>query len=126
MDVRRRTWLMRLAAGSILSWTVVRIAASQHKPRRVIDLRIKNRKVVSPNGSIRVTHKEVIELRVESDELVELHLHGYDQELLVGPGKPASLIIDAHATGRFPITSHRWATGGHGHDALTYLEVYPR
>lgn len=117
---------MGLAAGSILSWTGVRSARSQSKQPRVIDMRIENRKVVSPKESIRVTHREVIELRVACDELVELHLHGYDRELLVEPGRPASLIVDAYATGRFPITSHRWGTGGHGHDALIYLEVYPR
>jgi hypothetical protein len=36
------------------------------------------------------------------------------------------MVIEAYATGRFPITSHGWGEGGHGHDALTYLEVYPR
>jgi hypothetical protein len=73
-----------------------------------------------------VTEQDVIELRFSSDEKVKLHLHGYDKELEVTPGVPATLSITTHATGRFPITSHGWGRGGHGHHALTYLEVHPR
>ena len=54
------------------------------------------------------------------------YLHGYDVELHVRPDEPAVMVIEAYATGRFPITSHGWGKGGHGHDELTYLEVYPR
>jgi len=104
----------------------IRAAVAQDGPRQVIEARIEKRKVVAPTGAIRVTEGDVVELRWTSDEAVELHLHGYDVELQVRPGEPATMVIEAHATGRFPITSHGWGAGGHGHDALTYLEVYPR
>ena len=131
MDPRRRCWLMRTAAAAILSLAVGRAAAAQVKtPRvkttRVIEVVIENRRVVSPVGAIRATRGEAVELRVATDEPVVLHLHGYDQELRAAPGETASMIVVAHATGRFPLTNHRRGTGGHGHDALTYLEVYPR
>jgi hypothetical protein len=92
---------------------------------RVIEVRIENRKVVAPSKTIRITEGDMIELRWTSDEPVELHLHGYDLELHVRPDEPAAMVIEAYATGRFPITSHGWGEGGHGHDALTHLEVYP-
>ena len=100
-------------------------ARGESNPKKVIEVRIENRKVVAPQGAIRIVEKDVIELRWITDESVKLHLHGYDKLLQVHPGKPAAMSITAHATGRFPITSHGWGAHGHGHDALTYLEVYP-
>ena len=91
-----------------------------------IHVRIKGRKVVAPKGPIRVKRGDVVELSWETDERVEIHLHGYDLKLTVHPGKPAKMTVPARVAGRFPITSHGWGAQGHGHDALTYLEVHPR
>jgi hypothetical protein len=126
MDARRRTWLIWLASGWFLPAALIRAAVAQEGPRRVIEARIENRKVVAPSEAIRITEGDVIELRWTSDEAVDLHLHGYDVELHVRPSEPATMVVKAYATGRFPITSHGWGEAGHGHDALTYLEVYPR
>jgi hypothetical protein len=63
---------------------------------------------------IRITEGDVVELRWTSDEAVDLHLHGYDVELHVGPDESAVPVIEAHATGRFPIISHGSGEGGHG------------
>jgi len=126
MDARRRNWLAWLALGSIAPGALIRVAAAQETARKVIDVRIENRKVIAPQGAIKITEQDVVELRWTSDEYSKLHLHGYDLETQVRPGEPAAMVIKAHATGRFPITSHGWGNGGHGHDALTYLEVYPR
>jgi hypothetical protein len=108
-----------------MSAALIWAAVAQETPQQVIEVRIENRKVVAPSEAIRIIEGDVIELRWTSDESVELHLHGYDLELHVRPGEPASMSIEAYATGRFPITSHGWGEGGHGHDALTYLEVHP-
>jgi len=126
MNVFRRTWLVWLAAGLILSCLLVQAVVAQDASQRAIEVRIENRQVVAPGEAIRITEGDVIELVWTSDEPVELHLHGYDLEIQVRPDKPTTMIIEAYATGRFPITSHGWGEGGHGHDALTYLEVYPR
>ncbi len=126
MDVCRRTWLAWLAAGSILFSALIQAAVAQDAPQRIIEVRIENREVVAPEEWIRITEGDVIELVWTSDESVELHLHGYDLEIHVRPGEPAMMVFEAYATGRFPITSHGWDDGGHGQDALTYLEVYPR
>ncbi len=125
----RRPWLVRLvrlAAGAVLLSLLVQAAAVQAESRRVIEVRIEGRTVVAPREAIRITKGDVVELRWTSDEPVEVHLHGYDLKLEVRPGAPAAMVIEAYATGRFPITSHGWGAGGHGHDALTYLEVHPR
>lgn len=126
MDASRRTWLVTMTAGSFLSVMLMRAAVAQDSPKRVIEARIENRKVVAPMEAIRITEGDVIELRWTSDEAVELHLHGYDIEIEVKPGESASMVVDARATGRFPIESHGWGNGGHGEETLTYLEVLPR
>lgn len=93
---------------------------------RRIDLVISERAVQLENNSVRVTRGDSVEMRWESDEAVKLHLHGYDIEFEITPGKPAVVRFEAHATGRFPITSHGFSgEHGHGHEALLYLEVYP-
>ena len=125
MDPGRRAWLVGLAVGLLFTATLVGGTDAQEAAPRVIDVRIEKREVVAPQEAIRITQGDVVELRWTSDEAVELHLHGYDVELHVGPNETAIMAIEAFAAGRFPITSHGWGDGGHGHDALTYLEVYP-
>ena len=111
--------------GLLLLATLVGGAAAQEVSPQVIEVKIEKREVVVPQDAIRITQGDVIELRWITDEAVDLHLHGYDVELHVGPEEPAAMTIEAYAAGRFPITSHGWGDGGHGHQALTYLEVYP-
>jgi len=126
MNICRRIYLVWLAAGAIMAVALIQAASAQDGQAQAIDVRIENREVVTPSGAIRITQGDRVELSWTSDEPVGLHLHGYDLEIEVKPGEAASMIIEATATGRFPITSHGWGSGGHGHDALTYLEVYPR
>jgi hypothetical protein len=92
-----------------------------------IELVISERKVQREEKTIRVTQGESIELVWQSDEAAELHLHGYDISFEVSPEGPAIVTFKAHATGRFPVTSHGFSgEQGHGHEALLYIEVYPR
>ena len=128
MNRQRRSLPGRLAAGLLIPLLAAGGAAAQGAAKTVVDVRIENRRVVAPQGAIRVVQGDVVELRWRTDEPAEIHLHGYDKELRVRPGKPASMSVTARATGRFPITSHGWGANGHGHghDVLTYLEVYPR
>ena len=125
MHPARRIWLACLGAALILSAAEATRAPAQEAAPRVIEVRIEKRQVVEPEEAIRITQGDTVELRWTSDEIAELHLHGYDVELHVQPGEPAAMTIEAFAAGRFPITSHGWGGSGHGHQALTYLEVYP-
>lgn len=105
-------------------------ARAAAKKSQVVHVRIKNRKVVAPKGVIRVKRGDVVELLWKTDEEVRLHLHGYDIEVDVRPGKETKMFIRARVAGRFPINSHGWGSHGHGDDhgddALLYLEVLPR
>ena len=125
-SIDRRSALAWLGAISMVPSVMIQAAVGQARARKVIDVRIENRRIVAPEGAIRIVEGDAVELRWVSDEAVELHLHGYDKKLRLRPGVPAAMPITAHATGRFPITSHGWGKHGHGHAALTYLEVHPR
>lgn len=63
MDVSRRTWLFGLAAAPFMFSALIRAAVAQGGPRRVIEVRIENRKVVQPREAVRITEGDVIALR---------------------------------------------------------------
>ena len=74
--------------------------------------------------TLRAVEGDTVEIVLESDDGLELHLHGYDLTVPLAPGEPASLAFAADRVGRFPAESH-----GHGdghHETLFYLEIYPQ
>ena len=121
----RRALLVRSAAvvAAALAAPLTGIAADA----KTIAIAIKQGKVAGAK-SARVTQGDTVILRWTSDQPMELHLHGYDVEATVAPGKPAEMKLDARATGRFPVEvhTHERDKGGHGHAALFHLEVYPK
>lgn len=90
-----------------------------------VELILADRKLARESNVVRVTQGQAVELVWLSDEATELHLHGYDVEIQVKPGQHAVMALVAHATGRFPITSHGFGANANGHQTLLYLEVYP-
>lgn len=120
----RRTVLVGAAVVAAAILALPPFAAAETK---TIDIAIKDGKVVGAK-SVRVTQGDKVILSWTSDKPMELHLHGYDVEAKVAPGKPAEMKLDARATGRFPVEihTHDKDKGGHGHAALFHLEVYPK
>jgi hypothetical protein len=85
--------------------------------------------------TIQVGQGDTVTLRIEADELGELHLHGYDIETEVGEGMVTALTFVADATGRFRITFHSHSQGhsegpaGQAEEEemdVGFLEVRPR
>lgn len=72
---------------------------------------------------ISATQGDEIIIDFTSDTRAELHLHGYDIELQLIPGKTARLQFTATHAGRFEYELH-----GHsaGHNALGAIEVLPK
>ena len=115
---------------SIVPDSIITAQDSQpNKGERLVKLEIKQRSILDGLTSIRVGQGESIRLHWTSDEAVVLHLHGYDIEMPLLPNTPSEMILEASATGRFPITSHGFgASDSTHHDhklTLLYLEVYP-
>ena len=71
-------------------------------------------------AEISVDEDDHVTLRVSSDKLMELHLHGYDVEREVEPGETAKLRFEADITGRFEIEDHE------SEKELGTLQVRPR
>ena len=91
-------------------------------------IQITNRHVIGKK-KIRVFQGDQIILLWRTDEDVELHLHGYDIKIKIVTGKAIPMLINARATGRFPVTSHGFSgekVHTHAKGALFYIEVHPR
>ena len=88
------------------------------------ELRITQRRVPPAQRVLRATEGERVELRWSADEPLVLHLHGYEIETRVEPGKPAITAFAARLTGRFSVAIH--GEGGHRHSTLLHVEIYPR
>jgi translation initiation factor IF-1 len=94
----------------------------------VFDVKIENGRVPADMRLIRIRQGDNVRLHFTSDKSIDLHLHGYDIELRVEPGKAADMAFTARAAGRFPVEQHKQHTQGHSHgDApLVRIEVRPR
>ena len=92
------------------------------------ELRVERGRVPANMRLIRVKQGDVVKLRWRSDRPIALHLHGYDIETKVEPGKVTEMIFTARATGRFSVEEHKpQAPGGHAHGApIVRIEVHPR
>ncbi len=73
---------------------------------RSFELSIVDRAVSLEGDAIRVSQGERAEIRWVTDEATAIHLHGYDIEISLEPGRPSTMSFEANASGRFPITSH--------------------
>jgi len=91
--------------------------------RKVYTLSLVNGLLSGSGNTLKLRQGEDVELRWSSDKPMELHLHGYDIEVKVGPSAPAVMSFKANIPGRFPVEPHGQGPGNHR--AVLYLEVYP-
>ena len=81
------------------------------KPRpEVATIRISGGEPVGGVRELRFKEGGTIRFRVTGQADDEVHLHGYDIEKPVGPGKAASFSVPATITGRFEVELHDSAT----------------
>jgi hypothetical protein len=100
---------------------------------REFDLGIVERHIEGGASTLRVKRGETVLMRWRTDELVSLHLHGYDLTATLAPGSPTSIRFEAGVAGRFPITAHEFGAaaqrdsrpGKHREITLLYVEVLP-
>ncbi len=116
---------------------------------QIFELSIEHRSVEIPNDTIRVREGQRVRLDWLSDETTSIHLHGYDIEASIQPGRRVRWDFEANLAGRFPVEAHGFGhsekpTGEHDHSdhhhhsdpspkpatestqtTLLYLEVHP-
>ena len=95
------------------------LAAERH-----FDVAISAGALVGSDTTLQVEQDDSVTLRLVSDQALELHLHGYDLELALSAGEPATLSFVATFSGRFPLEAHGTAPGQR-QSVLLYLEVHP-
>jgi hypothetical protein len=95
-------------------------------PVHSFEIQIAARRVAPAQRVLRVAEGERVELRWSADEPLVLHLHGYEIETRVAPGRPAVTAFTARLTGRFPVAIHGEDGARHRHRALLHVEIHPR
>jgi hypothetical protein len=130
--VLRRSRPVALAAIALgaglgpVAWPCGAEAQSQRPVEQVFELRIEGGEVADEVRTLRVTEGDRVRLRWTADAPTILHLHGYDIEQEVAPGRVTEMQLEAYATGRFPIEVHAHGATSHHEAPLLVLEVYPR
>jgi hypothetical protein len=71
-----------------------------------INVTVANGKVNPSGTSIKVKAGQTVLVTAVSDAADEVHIHGYDKELPLTPGKPASVKFTADMKGTFEIETH--------------------
>jgi hypothetical protein len=115
-----------IALGAGLALPVMADDENPQATTRTFELRIAHRRVPQAQRVLRATEGERIELRWSADEPLLLHLHGYEIETRVEPGKPAVTAFAARLTGRFPVAIHTGGGSKYHHRALLHVEIHPR
>ena len=72
-----------------------------------IDVTVANGKVNPSGATIKAKAGQTVLVKAISDADEELHIHGYDKELELTPGKPASVKFTANMKGTFEIETHK-------------------
>jgi hypothetical protein len=76
-------------------------------PLRSYEIHIAERSVPAQQRVLRAAEGERVELRWSADEPLVLHLHGYDIETRVAPGKPAVTALALHPASWRRLTRQR-------------------
>ncbi len=115
-----------ISLGACLALPVRAGEQSAQAAIHVFELHIAQRRVPPAQRVLRANEGARVELRWSADEPLVLHLHGYDIETRVEPGRPAVTAFAARLTGRFPLEIHGKGGSKHRHSALLHVEIYPR
>ncbi|MEU5217986.1 hypothetical protein AB0G79_17555 [Streptomyces sp. NPDC020807] len=73
---------------------------------RTVTLSITGKTVQPPPSRIELKKGERLTLRITGDRADTVHVHGYDREVPLSPGTPASLTLTADRTGLFEVETH--------------------
>lgn len=92
-------------------------APSPTTPAPTVSITVKGGKVTAGNGRHKIKLGSTVILEVTSDTADEVHVHGYDKEFALKPGKPARVAFNANIPGVFEVELHEAGT------ALCELQV---
>lgn len=103
-----RTRLLAPLVPALLGVVLTAGCQSANVPAAPVELKvtIAGGKVEPSGAQVDVPRGASVHLTVTSDQADAIHVHGYDQEAEVAPGKPADLTFVADRVGRFEVETH--------------------
>jgi hypothetical protein len=75
-----------------------------------VEVQVSGGRVTGDTGRVPVAAGEHVTLVITSDVADEVHVHGYDLETELSPGKPAEVAFDATIPGVFEVELHEAGT----------------
>ncbi len=99
------------------------ICNTQAEEIHSFEITLVNGDVSGDEDVIRVLEGDQVEIAWTSDKALDIHLHGYDVQMILVAGQRKIMSLTAHFTGRFPIEVHGT---GLGHGSVVYFEVLPK
>ena len=111
--VRWKTFLMILAAGSVLALLAAACGGSEPEELE-IPVKVEGESLIPDRVEVR--KGDMVTLKIEADDRGEFHLHGYDIEKEVEAGVVTDFFFVAETEGRFKITFHRLEEEGGDED----------
>ena len=87
---------------------------------QVTRIQLKGHNPVGGRKTIKVKRDDQVRIVVTSDAADEVHLHGYDIEREVGPGKPGRYAFKADKEGAYELETHS------NEQKIAILQVQPR
>ncbi|WP_443056250.1 hypothetical protein [Streptomyces sp. NBC_00239] len=80
--------------------------AAPARADRTVTVTVHDGRVTPAPGRISLTRGQRVALLVTSDQADTLHVHGYDKELALPAGEPATLVLTVDRTGLFEVETH--------------------
>jgi hypothetical protein len=90
---------------------------------RAYHLSIRGERLVSGPELITATEGNTVTLFVTADRAAALHIHGYEQEMVLDPAAETTLTFTSNRAGRYGRRLHR---AEHGYIEVAALEVKPQ
>ena len=84
------------------------------------NIQLRDGKPAGGTTTFRVKQGDTVTFNITSNSAGEVHLHGYDLEAEMEPGKPVVISFTANATGRFLMEFEKTKV------EIGFLEVQPR
>ena len=119
------TLILRLLVTLLLFVPMLVLGAEQY-----VVYKITERHIAAKPPTLKVKQGDTLVIDWSSDEMVSLHLHGYDVLLKLTPSILGQMKLTAHSLGRFPVSAHAFGNEQHAKRhaeiPLLYLEVLPK
>jgi hypothetical protein len=108
--MKKRIILTLLALAALIGLFIIlkpSNSVSRQPKLKTFNYVIKNGRITAGADVISLKQNDQVKIKVTSDAVDELHLHGYNKEVALEANKPNSIEFNASLTGRFELELHK-------------------